>query len=267
MDKGDIHIEGSGRDVTTITGSGFQILQISGNTSLGRLSVTNPVGDGLAAYDGHVDLREVRVSSTRDTDASFASAVTIAFSAHGSLRDVIVEATNNRGNAQGLFVNSENSEVSVLRDVSVEARSGPGLFAEGIEIGSSASLDGVRIESTWAALMVIATGPNPPLVTITNSRIHGENNGLTAASNGVSTIIVQGSSVKGGSISVGLDSLSTADVKIAHTELDGLAYSDSPNTLTCFGAYDAALRPLDASCQPQAPVAGKARSGSARPNH
>jgi len=247
MDKSDVHLEGSGREATIITGSGFSILLIQWNSSLSRLSVVNPLGDGLTAFFGRVDLREVRVSSTRDSSSQFASAVSMIFSAHGSLRDVVIDATNPSGYAQGLSINSNDPEPSVLRDVSVKASAG--LFARGIQIGSSASLDDVRVESTWGAVEVIASGPNPPVLTITNSRFRGDNNGLTQGSGGASSILIQGSSVRGGSVSVFFDSISSADVKIAHTELGGPAFANPPNTLTCFGAYNTALQPLTSGCQ------------------
>jgi len=120
-------------------------------------------------------------------------------------------------------------------------------------------VDCTTVQNIAFGVDVIATGSFPPLVTITNSRIESNEVGLTAGSGGVSTIVVRGSSVKG-SVSAFLDSLSTADVKIAHTQLVGPAVNVPPNTLTCFGAYDGALQALDAACQPQAPIAN-GRSG------
>ncbi|HLA79010.1 MAG TPA: hypothetical protein VJU18_15645, partial [Vicinamibacteria bacterium] len=254
LSKPDVHLEGSGRDLTTITGSGFVVMLLNvnltdANINLSRLSVRNNSGDGLTVLGGRVDLAEVRVTTTKDTASGFVSGVTYAFGATGSFKNVIVEATNASGYAQGLSLNNQTPGASpfVVDDVVVTASAGS--YARGVQVGSSASMNNLRVRGSWNGLEVIATNPTPPVIAITNSRIEGGSAGLVTGSSGSSTITVQGSSVVGGSASVLFDSISSAQARIAQTLLSGPAFNSPPNTLTCLGAYNAAFQPLDASCQ------------------
>jgi Collagen triple helix repeat (20 copies) len=248
LDKPSVHLEGSGREVSMITGSGFVVLRVNADTDLSRLSVKNSDADAITVLGGRVNMQALGVSSTRDSSAAFASGILLAFGAHGTMRDMVVSASNPSGYAQGVQVISSDPSTFLMDGVTVSATAG--LFAVAVEIGSSALLNNLQIDSSgWGIEIIAGQGPTPPHVTLTNSRVAGSTLGLGTGSNGVSTIVIRGSSITSPSLSVSFDSLSTATVGIANSQLSGPVNSSAPNTLTCIGDYDASFQPLGPSCQ------------------
>jgi hypothetical protein len=244
LDKYDVHLEGSGRDVTTITGSGFVVLRARAKLNLGRITIVNNSGDGLYVFEGFVELREVGVNVFRGGD--FVIGVRYAFSADGRMKDVIVNAENFDGNTIGVSVLSNLFAPFTLDDVTVRARATS--QCEAMEIGSPALLNDVDIDSNGMGITITATGPFPH-VTLVNSRIGGETLfGILTVSGGASRLTIQGSSIRAALLSVQLGSLSESTMTIADSLVSSQVVVEPPNILKCIGAYDGDLQPLDAAC-------------------
>ena len=247
MDKPSVYLSGSGRGVSIITSSSFVVLRISADTNVGSLTVENHGGDGISVQGGRVELKDLRVVSTRDDPNAFASAVAVLFGATGRMTDVLVEAANPSGNALGIQLLSQDPAQYVMDRATITAA---GAAARGIDVGSTVLMNEVHVDSSGIGVGVIATGL-PPTVTMTNCRIRGATQfGLIAQSNGISTITVQNSSITGSLQSISFpDSFSEAALRIASSLISGGVTVNPPNTLVCVGAYDGAFQPLDGSCQ------------------
>jgi hypothetical protein len=246
LNKNAVHFEGSGRDATTITGSGFVVLMVNASANLSRFSIMNFAGDGLSVFSGFVELREVGIQVS--TAGSFAMGIRYAFSGDGRMKDVIVNVENPAQNAIGVSILSDLPSPFVLEDVTVLARAP--FRCDALEIGSSALMNDVAVDSRHTGISIIATGSFPD-VTVVNSRIGGATSvGVATISNGASRLTIQSSSIQATFASVFLDSSSQATVRIADSLLSSQVVLNPPNTVICFGAYDSGFRPLDASCAP-----------------
>jgi hypothetical protein len=122
--------------------------------------------------------------------------------------------------------------------------------AVGLEVCSPIVLNNVAIESGHTGINIIASGVFPD-VSITNTRIGGEARyGIVTGSHGRSRLTVRTSSIVASAAALMLDSLSQAEARVTHSLLSTTVTAASPNTLACFGNYDAAMRALDSSCSP-----------------
>jgi hypothetical protein len=248
LDKPHVDLEGSGRDVTSITGSGFEVLLVTADVRLSRVSVENLSGDGLHALDGFVDLSEVGVRVIDNGTSSFATGIDLRLRSSARMRDVRIHAENQDGSGIGVQLLGDGAPV-VMENVTISVVFGGGGSA--VQIGTRATLQNVDIDSNNVGVSIIGSGMKPE-VRITDSRIDGTTQaGIVAGSNGPSRLLVQRSSISGTLTSLDFWSLSSADIVIIDTLLSSQVRIEPPNRIRCVGAYDASFAPLDSACQPQ----------------
>jgi hypothetical protein len=243
LDKPNVHLEGAGRELTLLTGSGYAILMTKVTTTVSRVSIVNERGDAFVATGGRVELREARVQAfLNDSRRYVVGARYIA--AEGQLKDVIVQAENPSGHGIALSVLS--TPAFELDDVTLRVKA-PNT-AVGLEVGGPIVLNDVALESSHTGINIIASGVFPDVI-VANTRIGGgARYGIVTGSEGRSRLDVRTSSIQAEAAALMLDSLSRADVRVTHSLLSSPVTAASPNTLSCFGNYDAAMRALDSAC-------------------
>jgi hypothetical protein len=252
LSKANVNLQGWGRDITIIEGSGFTVLQMTADARISDLTVTNVgatgfgVVEGIQVESGHVELAGLHVIATNAS--AVVTGVDIIFSANGRMTDTLVETTATANWTQGIEVISTDPSTFEMTDVDIKAVGAPS--TRGLNLGSSIRMNNVHVDSTDGGVEVIATGSTPPVISIGNSRIEGATRvGLETTSNGTSTITVQGSVVGGSVDSIVLSNLSTATVGVADSLISNAVTSFAPNTLSCVGTFNAAFLPLGPACQ------------------
>jgi hypothetical protein len=250
-----VDLEGSGRDVTTIAGSGFGVLQVNSDVKLSRLSIDNLHGQagaaGVYAQNGLVKLQEVDIHVSRDSNDSLPEGLRFDLNASGWLTDVRVYVENPSGSAIGLDLLSSNSTApssshvapNVLENVTVKSSD------VALQIGSTTSLKDMDIQGR-VGVQIITSGD----VKMVDSRI-GAEFGLVGGGGSFgdppSQLLVQRSSITALYSSLVFQDLPATYIVILDTMLSSAISVASPSKIRCVGAYDASFAPLDSACQPQ----------------
>lgn len=226
-----VDIEGSGEDVTTITGT---------------TSSSSPISTGTILGANNAELRFLTVANVGAVQGAYFAAIYINGTSP-SISFVTVKTTSNMGFVRyGIVVNG-NGAAPILEHLTVNTAIGAGVYGIAVLTNATATIrastidasgnsgEGVSIDSTSTAVIsrTIATGPDFGV------RVGG-------------TVRIDGSRLKGGTgankAPLGVYS---ATARVATTMLDSATpiLTNGGVTVTCVFTYNSSYLALNATCQ------------------
>ena len=246
-----VSIEGSGRDITTISGSveSLAVLRGSGSNSISDLTVVgNGAGlnrvYGIWCVSASGRITDVRVVTTEGASSNYGLVLN---GPAADLDNVIIEATSATGSTSvfgisadgtalhmnNVTVNAENARSGLSNNIGIQARN------TSLDLGNSTVSADSNARSNYAVQAVYGT-----TVTVRNCELTATGTGYSIGLDNFQAsgpINVVNSQISGGYASLDnlIDSSSAAVWNVAHSQLSGAITTDGIGSFNCFSVYDA----------------------------